>query len=163
MQHQDNHAPFWNNDYKDLEQVAEWLPGFTAIRDEITGNGGYPYNDDFKGKIPGILGEREDTAIYLLQKLYRQRKMDARLAAWLANGWQPVGTLPAVTKFARVILYQPADGRDKWHEYEDARLVPETNPRQVEVTGRISALLPKGKRTHGVSVGPAGYAVLVQS
>ena len=40
--------------------------------------------------------------------------------------------------------------------------MPETKPNQAAVTGRISALLPKGKRTNGVSVGLNSYAVLVQ-
>jgi hypothetical protein len=60
-----------------------------------------------------------------------------------------------------VILYK-ADRSGEYHEYADARLVPEANLRQAEVTGRISALLPKGKRTNGVSVGRGGYAVLVK-
>ena len=151
----------WNRDYKDLEQVAEWLPAFTVIRDEITSAGGYPYNDDFKGKIPGIIGGREDTAIYLLQGLYRQRQAQARIEGWLGEGFRPVDSLPAVSKFPRVILYK-ADRSGEWHEYQDARLVPETKPRQAEVTGRISFLLPKGKRSHGVYVGLNGYAVLVK-
>jgi hypothetical protein len=152
----------WNRNYKDLEQVAEWLPAFSAIRAEITDAGGYPYNDDFKGRIPGILGEREDTAIYLLQGLWRQREMDARIAGWLADGYRQLDSLAAVEKFARVILYK-ADRSGEWREYEDARLLPETKPHQAEITGRISALLPKGKRTQGVYVGLNGYAVLVKS
>lgn len=151
----------WNRDYEDLEQVAEWLPEFTAFRDAITGAGRFPYNDDFKGKIAGIAGEREDTAIYLLQGLFRKREMDARVAAWLADGYRPVTELAATTKFARVILYQ-AGRSGEWREYADARLVPETRPRQAEVTGGIAALLPKGKRTHGVYVGVSSYAVLVK-
>lgn len=151
----------WNRDYEDLEQVAEWLPAFTAIRDQITAGGGYPYNDDFKGKIPGIMGDREDTAIYLLQGLYRQREMQARLDGWLADGFTPVDSLPEVRKFSRVILYR-ADRSGEWREYQDARLIPETKPRQAEITGQISALLPKGKRTNGIFVGMNSYAVLVK-
>jgi hypothetical protein len=151
----------WNNDYQDLEQVAEWLPAFTVIRDQITDAGGYPYNDDFKGKIPGIMGDREDTAIYLLQGLYRQREMQARLDAWLADGYRAIDRVDGIRKFARVILYR--DNRNgEYKEYQDARLIPETNPRQAEVSGDIRALLPKGKRTHGVYVGTSRYAVLVK-
>ena len=151
----------WNRNYEDLEQVAEWLPAFTVIRDKITGAGGYPYNDDFKGKIPGIIGDREDTAIYLLQGLYRQREMQARIDGWLADGYRKIDSVPAVRKFAHVILYR-ADRSGEYSEYQDARLVPETKPRQAEVTGKISALLPKGKRTNGVLVGINSYAVLVK-
>jgi hypothetical protein len=158
----------WNNDYQDLEQVAEWLPAFTAIRDQITSAGGYPYNDDFKGKIPGIMGDREDTAIYLLQGLYRQREMQARLDAWLADGFRPVDSLPGIRKFAHVILYRHAEGTrtpdrsGQWSEYQDARLVPDTDPRQAELAGRISYLLPKGKRSRGTYLGFNSYAVLVK-
>ena len=151
----------WNRDYKDLEQVAEWLPEFTAIRDEITAAGGYPYNNDFKGRIPGISGEREDTAIYLLQGLYRRREMDLRIAQWLVDGWRHIDSVAATERFAHVILYK-ADRSGEWHEYADARLMPEPNPRQAEVTGRIRALLPKGKRTNGVMVGSSSFAVLVR-
>ena len=125
----------WNKDYHDLEQVAEWLPAFTEIRDGITAAGGYPYNDDFKGRIPGIAGDREDTAIYLLQGLYRQREMDARIAAWLADGYREVTSVAAVEKFARVILYK-RDRSGEWHEYADARLTPEVNPRQAAITAQ---------------------------
>ena len=143
------------------EQVAEWLPAFTAIRAEVIARVGYPYNDEFKGKIPGIAGEREDTAIYLLQGLYRQREMDARIAGWLTDGYRPLTSLTAVTKFSRVILYR-ADRSGEWKEYQDARLVPETKPRQIEVSGQIAALLPKGKRTQGIQVGISSLAVLVK-
>ena len=151
----------WNNDYDDLEQVAEWLPAFTVLRDQITASGGYPYNDDFKGKIPGIMGDREDTAIYLLQGLYRQREMQVRLDGWLADGYRAIDTVDAIRKFPRVILYR-ADRSGEWHEYQDARLLPETNPRLAEITGQIAVLLPKGKRTNGVLVRINSYAVLVK-
>jgi hypothetical protein len=149
----------FNKNYKDLEQVAEWLPAFTVIRDRITNAGGYPYNDDFKGKIPGIAGDRETLAIYLLQGLYRQREMQARIDEWLADGFRPVESVDAVRKFACVILYR-ADGSGVFHEYADARLVPETKPNQIRATGHLRALLPKGKRTNGVWLG--NYAVLVK-
>ena len=152
----------WNRDYKDLEQVAEWLPEFKELRAAMISAGEYPYNDSFKGKIPGIAGEREDTAIYLLQGLFRQREMAARVAGWLGDGLRPLSELGAVTKFRRVVLYK-ADRSGEWYEYADARLVPETKPHQAEVTGRISMLLPKGKRTHGVLVGANSFAVLVKS
>ncbi len=152
----------FNKNYNDLEQVAAWLPEFSVLRAEIISAIGYPYNDEFKGKIPGIAGDHEDTAIYLLQGLYRQREMDARLAGWLADGYKPLDSLAAVTKFARVILYR-ADRSGEWHEYQDARLVPETKPRPAEITGGIHSLIPKGKRTHGTFVGMNSFAVLVKN
>ena len=151
----------WNKNYDDLEQVAEFYPAYLTRYHELEAAGQYPYNDSFKGHIPGIEGPREDTAIYLLQGLRRQRAMNERITGWLAEGFEPVDSLAAVRKFPRVILYR-ADRSGEWHEYTDARLVPETNPRQAEITGGISALLPKGKRAHGVYVGISSYAVLVK-
>jgi hypothetical protein len=152
----------WNRDYKDLEQVAQWLPEYTEVHAAAIKAEGRPYNAFFKGKIPGIAGDREDTAIYLLQGLYRQREMDARISGWLADGYRHLTELDAVTKFPAVILYR-ADRSGEWHLYEAARLVPEAKPNQAAVTGKISALIPKGKRTHGVLVGVNSFAVLVKS
>jgi hypothetical protein len=152
----------WNRDYKDLEQVAEWLPEYTEVRAAAIKAEGYPYDAFFKGKIPGLVGDREDTAIYLLQGLYRQREMDARITAWLADGYRSLTELDAVTKFPHVILYR-ADRSGTWHEYADARLVPEAKANQAEVTGKISVLIPKGKRTNGVLVGINNFAVLVKN
>ena len=151
----------WNRNYEDLEQVAEFYPAYLARYEELDAAGRYAYNDDFKGRIPGIGGEREDTAIYLLQGLRRQRETQGRIDGWLAEGFRVIDSVPEVRKFSRVILYR-ADRSGEWHEYQDARLVPEVKPNQIRATGPLKALLPKGKRTNGVMVGVGGYAVLVK-
>ena len=57
----------FSKDYKDLEQVGEFYPAYLAVYESLRAAGEYPYNDSFKGRIPGIEGPQEDTAIYLLQ------------------------------------------------------------------------------------------------
>ena len=156
----------FNRDYSDLAQVAEWLPEFSAIRDEITSAGDYPYNDSFKGRIPGIgntehwdpdfgrgsqrgCGTHEDAAIYLLQKLYRATENAARLATAIEDGCAPIDSIDRVAKFSRVIIYDDQG----WLELSDARLVPDT-------AGNIRAVLPKGRRRHGIAVN--GRQVMVK-
>src|SRR5581483_9380981 len=99
----------FNGDYHDLEQVREWLPAFSAIREEIVTAGGYPYNDCFRGRIPGIantehrgpsLPTHEDTAIYLLQKLYQATENAQRIKAALEDGCEPIERVERIEKFA---------------------------------------------------------------
>ena len=59
----------FNKNYEDLEQVKEFYQDFKKKYDRIKEQGEYPYNSKFEGKIKGIEGEDEKTAIYLLQKL----------------------------------------------------------------------------------------------
>lgn len=56
----------WDNDYRNLKQVEEFYPAYLAIYEPLRAAGQTAYNDLFKGRIPGIEGPREDTAIYLL-------------------------------------------------------------------------------------------------
>jgi hypothetical protein len=159
----------FNGDYHDLEQVAPWLDEFSRIRDEIISAGRYTYNDDFRDKIPGIAnkeyrgpssGTHEDTAIYLLQGLYRKRENAARIEAALRDGCEPIASIERITKFSRVIVYDDQNRMRGpiWQEWESARLIPETNPNHNP--GEICAVLPKGKRSSGYRVN--GRKVLVK-
>jgi hypothetical protein len=151
----------FNKNYHDLEQVAEWLPAFDELRAAEIAANRYPYNDSFKGCIPGIAGPCEDTAIYLLQSLHHQREQDARVERALADGFERIDSVNGIERFAKVIVYHP-DRSGEWHQYLDARLLPEDNPRQAAVTGKIHALLPKGRRTRGVLIGAYSASVLVK-
>ena len=74
----------WDKDYKNLDQVRPYFADFMAIYNAITGT---KYNDLFKGKIPGLIGSpNEDTGIYLLQNLAGVEEVNARIAAFLADG-----------------------------------------------------------------------------
>lgn len=150
----------FDRDYKNQEQVAEFLPAFLVVYDEIVASGHYTYNDSFKGRIPGIEGPCEDTAIYLLQCLKRSREQAEKIAALLAQGYEHVERLETTTRYRHVIFYSPpGELRGEWQEWRDARLIPEGWETQKEVTGPVQAVLPKGKRTHGVFCN--GRSVLV--
>lgn len=148
-------APVWrfNRDYDDVEQVAPFLPDFLTRLAELEAAGQYRYNDSFRGSIPGIAGPDEDRGIYLLQGLERQRAQDAKVAELLARGYERVETLDGVRRFAHVVLYPTRRGGGEWAEYRQARLVPRN--------GGPYAVLPKGKRTNGYSIGDR--AVLVSN
>ncbi len=132
--------------------VEPFLPEFDRCHAEILAAGAYPYNDSFKGKIPGladIAEVSEDTAIYLLQNLHALALLDERVAGAIADGYEPIETLTGVERFAGVVHYGFCSGGTGWEQWHDARLLPETKPHQIEVTGPVRGVLPKGKRTHG--------------
>lgn len=142
----------FNRSYDDLEQVAEFLPQFIELHKAELDAGRYPYNDSFKGEIAGIAGDSEDTAIYLLQGLYRKRKQDAKVAALLAEGYTHLEAMVGgLERFRHVVLYPTRQMGGEWAEYHDARI--------LDVEGVPSYVLPKGKRTRGHLI--MGRAVLV--
>lgn len=139
----------FNRNYDDKEQVAEFLPRFLEVKAAIIEAGGYPYNDSFKGRIPGIEGPDEDSAIYLLQQSAHLQDLDSKVTAYLNAGFEKIETVDAITKFARVVHYGFYTGGTGWQEWQDARLVPQDRPQQAAVSGKIKAVLPKGRRTRG--------------
>lgn len=146
----------FNGDYDDLEQARPFFAAFLEVHAALTEEGKYPYNDSFRGRI-GVTGD-EDAAIYLCQHLLRADQSAGKVARYLADGWEPLDSVTEITRFAGVVYYGFYSGGGGWSEWPDARLVPEDNPRQAAVTGGIRALLPKGKRTHGVSIQCGGEA-----
>lgn len=115
----------WNKDYKDLGQVEEFYPAYLAIYEEISTAGGYPYNDLFKGRIPGIEGDREDTAIYMLQTLRSVRDMEAKVAEHREAGWRDIDPAEldgGPVRFAGIAQYGFFMGGDGFQEWENARL-----------------------------------------
>lgn len=153
----------FNGNLKDIEQVAKYLPAFEAVLAELEAAGQYRYNDAFKGRIPAIantaqrgpnVGTHEETAIYLLQKLERARRLAEKVAALEAEGYVHVEYVDGVTRYRRVIFYSDPyqSFRGEWQEWADARLLPEERPmRDGEFGNFIHGVLPKGKRTHGVT------------
>jgi hypothetical protein len=142
----------WNGAW-DEEQVAEFLPAFEIEHAKITARGEYPYNDSFLGLIPGIAGEYESRAIYLLQGLRRKRAQQVRVAELVANGYAVVDALSGTTKYRHVVLVPTSRMGGEWAEYEEARIVP------IE-EGKPAYVIPKGKRTRGTMI--AGRMVLAQ-
>ena len=125
----------WNNDYGDLDQVTEFYPDYLAVYADLALAGKYPYNDSFKGRIPGIEGPREDTAIYLLQMLRSLCNTEITLARHREAGWRdldPAELDRGPARFAGVAEYAIYHvgsraagltvGGSGWQEWENARL-----------------------------------------
>jgi hypothetical protein len=132
----------FNKDYGDYGQVAEFLPAFLERHAAILAAGQYPYNDSFKGHIPGIAGPGEDTAIYLLQGLKSHNEQQAREAALVAQGYEYVASVTGVQRYAHICLCPVGRMGGDWSEFQDARLIGHAD-------GEPRAVIPKGKRTNG--------------
>jgi hypothetical protein len=150
----------FNRNYKDLDQVAGFLPAFRARLAELEAAGKYRYNDDFKGHVPGIEGPDEDTAIYLLQGLDHALKVRERAEQAIADGYRPIKSVERITRFSGVIVYddEKRTRGPEWQEWQGARLIPETN--ENFNPGEICTVLPARKRTNGTRVN--GRKVLVK-
>lgn len=135
----------FNKNYNDLAQVEQYLPAFLKRLAELEAAGEYRYNDSFKGTIPGIQGEDEDTAIYLLQGLERQLKQDAKVVDLLAQGYEYVDSLDATTKFEQIVLVPQGRMGGQFSQFEQARLTAQD--------GKPYGVLPKGKRSQGHLIG----------
>ena len=141
----------------DREQVREFLPEFTALREAMAERGEYPYNDSFLGRIPGIAGDCEGTAIYLLQTLYDIERERREIEALDAEGYRPIDLLMETTKYAHVVVHQPdyyVGGTGRIDRFEQARVVPKD--------GRPCAILPKGRRRNGLAIRCKGSRVYVR-
>jgi hypothetical protein len=102
----------------------------------------------------------EDTVIYYCQSRHSVEAMQAKVDARLAEGYEYIAHIEGESeKFRGIVLYPTRHFGGDYREFADARLVAETYDAQAEVTGRIKAVLPKGRRTNGVRVD--GRAVLV--
>lgn len=126
------------------ETVEPFLAEFGKLREAMVEAGQYPYNDSFLGKIPGIAGEGEGTAIYRLQGLYEIREQERKIDALRADGFVQVNELPAKIRCKRIVVYRPghfSGGTGLISEYQDARLVPKD--------GKPWMILPKGKSRNG--------------
>ena len=132
----------FNKDYKDLSQVAEFYPAYLAVYEEIQAAGRYPYNDDFKGRIPGIEGPREDTAIYLLQKARHQLEHDAKVAAYRADGWHDFDPAEIETGPARYAGVME-------HGFENGTGIRKWDSARVTRFHSSLAVLPARCRTRG--------------
>lgn len=134
----------FNRNYKDLDQVAEFFDAYMAVFRELEAAGEYPYNASFEGRIPGIEGPGEETAVYLLQHTRHMRDYRAKVDAYRADGFEPLDVFPeTATRFAGVVHYGWRNGEDGIDEWSDARLLTFQGQRVV---------LPKGRRTNGFSL-----------
>lgn len=147
--------PFvFDKNYDNLDQVAHLWDAYEARYNELVEAGRYPYNDDFKGHIPGAEGPNEDTAIYLLQSTRHVRDYHARVQSLRDQGYtEPVDTSEGTRKFASVAHVTMCYGNyGQVHVHDNARV--------IFSGGAASAILPKGARTRGYRVSGAEYVLV---
>ena len=114
-------TPFtFDKNYDNNEQVRPFYAAYSTVRAELEAAGQYPYNDSFKGRIPGIEGPSEDTAIYLLQTMHDLDDMREKVAAF---GGVDAATLPVgETWRGDVAKYGWYMGGTGWQVYKDHRI-----------------------------------------
>ena len=152
----DTATPFvFDRDYKNTEQVRPYLADFLAVKRELTAAGKYPYNDSFKGKIPGLAGstdKNEDTGIYLLQTLADLDDIRARAQAAIeAGAYRLAERLPAPAERGTLIRSGWYMGGTGWKEIASAQV------KLDEQTGRVLFRLPRQKNWRTFHDGPSAY------
>ena len=115
--------PFvWDNDYDNNEQVRPYYAGYKAVYDEMAARGAYPYNDEFKGKIPGLEGPNEDTGIYLLQTMRSLDEVKSNVSDFRAAGGVDSDTLePGQEYRGTVAAHSWYSGGTGWKTFESTR------------------------------------------
>ena len=119
-------APFvWDNNYRNDEQVRPYMDDFLRVYAELDRGRGFVYNDDFRGRIPALAGEHEDTGIYMLQNLKRLDELEVTKAEFLASGGRKVEVsdlTPGQTLRGTVVHAGFYMGGTGWQVREGARL-----------------------------------------
>lgn len=143
-------APFeFDGNYKNHEQVRPYMDDFLRVFASFDPDLKFAYNDQFKGRIPGIAdGPSEDTGIYLLQTLKSLDELAVQVEKFKAEGGRVVTADDVGDKVLRgtVVFTGFYVGGTGWREFRQARLL-----RQRRAGGELGFLcvLPKGKRTNG--------------
>ena len=136
----------FNKNYKDLKQVERFYPDFKKIYNNITAEGYFAYNSLFEGKIKGIEGKDEDTAIYLLQQLETQKNRDKKIEGLLKDGFKKIETGEGIKKFKKVVMVGTDYSRDSIKEFEKAKILFEK--------GYANFIIPKGYSKRGIILYP---------
>lgn len=143
----------FDNNYDNHEQVRPYMADFLTVYAEITADGGFPYNDSFKGRIPGLADSTdkdEDTGIYLLQNLRRLDREQARREEFLASGGvviaETVDDFTRKTRRGTLVHYGFYMGGTGWNEYPDARVT-------VDDQGRVLFKEPRQRSWRTMSGG----------
>ena len=131
----------FNGDYKDLEQVQPFYDEFKKLKD---GTVGFAYNDMFMGKILGIVGKNENTAIYLLQQLDTEYKRRSEIEKLHNSGYrQVVPKTGGFERYENVVKIGNNYSSAGVNEYPKARI--------FFSDGRMY-IVPKGNRSRGYTV-----------
>lgn len=133
----------FNKDYEDLDQVKGFYEEFKEIKNSIEGRA---YNSMFEGKIAGIAGDDEKTAIYLLQQLDTANRRQAKINELLQKGYSEV--VPedgGMNKYESVVKVGNGYSKAGVNEYPKAR---------IAFADKRMYIVPKGNRTRGYNVYP---------
>lgn len=134
--------------------VRPFYDDYLRVRAELAAAGRaderIAYNDDFRGRIPGIdpattgtTPKDEETAIYLLQNLHTRERERAMLNEFIARGAVPLDRedVPEIGHLrGDVAIAGWYSGGTGFRILSDVRVLRH---------GRSLAALPKGKRTNG--------------
>ena len=136
----------FDNNYDNLGQVLKFYPEFIAIHEELTAEGVYPGNAQFKGKITGLAGDNEDTAIYLLQQLKTDNMRQFKIDELIQDGYSKVEPEQGGhKKYESVVKVGNDNSRAGVNEYPGAKIwFAEGN----------MYIVPKNNRTRGYNVWP---------
>ena len=132
----------FDGSYKNLKQVEVFYPAFLREYKKLEKEGKYTYNYLFKGKIKGIEGENEDTAIYLLQQSKTQKSKEEKIANLLKDGFTKIEMGEGCKKFDKVVMVGTDYSRDSTKEFEKAKILFDK--------GYANFIIPKGYRKRGV-------------
>jgi hypothetical protein len=113
----------FSGDYHDLAQIIPFIDAYWTIYEEIKAADKYPYNADFEGRTPGLVGAlpREETPIYMLQGLRSLVEGHERLAEVIDARYLRLTELAAPERFASIVVF---DQFYRSQRYDDARLTP---------------------------------------
>ena len=136
----------FNKNYEDHEQVAEFYEEFKKLKTEIEAREEYPSNSRFEGKIAGIAGDDEKTAIYLLQQMDTDKTRQEKINDLLKDGYiEVVPEDGGSTKYESVVKVGNDHSEAGTNEYPKARIV---------FAEKRMYIVPKGNRTRGYNVWP---------
>lgn len=134
----------FNKNYEDLSQVQSFYSEFRDIKESLDS---FAYNSCFKGKIKGIRGEDEDTAIYLLQQLDTELELTSKLNKFKADGYRVIKPeAGGFKKFNSVVRLGNDRSRADHNEYPEARV--------FFADDKFMYIVPKRNRTKGYRVAP---------
>ncbi len=135
----------FNNKYSDLEQVRPYYQDFLEVFNKIEGT---RYNSLFEGKIKGIEGKDEKTAIYLLQQLNTELNKEKIIKKAIEDGYKyPKYTGVRNVKYNKILQVGTDYSKDSIREYEKATLL-------FSEDGYLRAILPYRHTRTGYTIYP---------
>lgn len=141
----------FDKNYNNLNQVRPFYEEFKKIKEKLqkSGNHMYKYNSTYKGRIKGIAGEDEMTAIYLLQHLQTAENREYTIKHLIESGFKEI-TLKnkaETVKYKEVIQVGTSYSDDDVKKFEGARVHFSDTGRGLKIW-----ILPKGARVKGYPI-----------